>query len=232
MDPLSFKGSTGLHSDVVSSIVAAVTPAVTSAVKASLQERWFTDMIQASVRGYLSTSSSGSSNSRESFDSLSSGVSSNLSSSLKELDSLCVWKVPCPVCGEGTFANEKVFDEHLKLILKNQRRSCHQRVKCVLRPDKAAHVRLLQRWATGQEWEDQAVEFVCDLRALLTPGSKRVYRPGGTGNDVKVKAFLQECLSVQPHSSPCSAVYNDPHSALPSNDPFFVTDAYNDDEFL
>jgi len=57
-----------------------------------------------------------------------------------------------------------------------------------------------------------------------------VYRPGGTGNDVKVKAFLRECLTVRPSSNPCSAEY-DPHSVLPSHETFFVTDIYNDDAF-
>jgi len=192
--------------DLVAAVVSAVRPAVTAAVndavRSSLQETWFSQLIQESVQKFLVSSSSSGGSCSSSSESLvgvqGSVLVETACAAAAKLDSLCLWHVPCPVCGEKTFANEKVFDEHLKLIIKNISGRQRKKSKCVLLCDNDFHVRLLERWNNGQNWDGQVVDFVDSLRSLLNPGSKKVYRPGGTGNDIKVKAFIQSCLSTVP----------------------------------
>ena len=115
---------------------------------------------------------------------------------ISNLDVLCLWPVACPVCGANTFANEKVFDEHIKHLYAHRHQAYNMKLHCVLRDDNPQHAALLSSWVRSNvSWFDKVEIFCKSLRALLTPGAKAVYRPGGTGNHVKVQSFIQSCLS-------------------------------------
>ena len=201
---------------IVSAIVKALEPVVAASVAAqmqiSLREPWFADIIRVTVHQYLSTSASGSS---QSHHSLSSRDSANLSQSsngssgsisgnsapigvvvgvlVQPLEANLLWDVPCPVCSK-VLSNENVFSEHIKLIVANRTFGYNSKFKCVFRENNDHHVQLLKRWSHNQSWPDAVCDFVTALRSLLNPGHRHVYRPGGTGNNRKVRKFVQECL--------------------------------------
>lgn len=114
-------------------------------------------------------------------------------SSLCELDALCAFEVACPVCS-AVPANEKSFYEHIKSMKKNRHRVNDKEYACVLRPSHPDHHLLMSSFlSAGFVWDDCVCAFCDQLTGLLNPGSKRVYRPGGTGNNRRVRAFLQRC---------------------------------------
>lgn len=198
-------GSSPTHdSQIASAVARAVQPAVAAAVAAqiqsSLREPWFADLIRASVREFVSTmqSASGSSQSNLSQSSLSSSGSSmpadgSSHGAAEAVEANLLWDVPCPVCRKVPL-NENAFVEHIKLITVNRNQGHNPRIKCVLRENNDHHVRLLRRFRPNQMWTDSACDFVTALRSNCNPGHKKVYVPGGTGNNKKVKKFLYECL--------------------------------------
>ena len=207
-------GSSPTHdSQLAAAVARAVQPAVAAAVAAqiqsSLREPWFADIIRASVREFLSTtpSASGSSQSNLSQSSLSSSGSSASGSMIQSLPAaVCsnlglsvaveanlLWDVPCPVCCKVSL-NEHAFVEHIKLIAVNRHQGYNPKIRCVLRENNDRHVRLLRRWTQHQSWQDSACDFVTALRSNCNPGHKKVYVPGGTGNNKKVKKFVLDCL--------------------------------------
>ena len=206
-------GSSPTHdSQIASAVARAVQPAVAAAVAAqiqsSLREPWFADIIRASVREFLSSSpsASGSSQSNLSQSSLSSSGSAASGSMVQSMpaegschgaavavEANLLWDVPCPVCSKVSL-NENAFVEHIKLIAINRHQGFNPKIKCVLRENNDRHVRLLRRWSLNQCWQDSACDFVTALRSHCNPGHKKVYVPGGTGNNKKVKKFVLECL--------------------------------------
>jgi hypothetical protein len=188
----------------------AVATAVATQIHASLQEPWFSNIIEACVAKFMCPSSSGDSamtgnsqNSSSSSDNAAAAaaaaapttVAATSSGSVVDLDALCSWDVPCPVCGLNTFANEKVYYDHIGAIGKNRFKSGNVKLKCVMRSNDPHHNVLLQPYLNPrQSYYDSVLDFVNAMRALLNPGSKRVYRPGGTGNNVRVRAFINALL--------------------------------------
>ena len=203
----------------------AIAAAVKKQIEISLREPWFAEIIRAAVLQQLmaSSSASGSSQSNLSQSSQSSAgcdgfavaqangsqlaepvasASDAMSaggSNLMPVGSLAeanvLWDVPCPCCGFLS-VNENAFVEHIKLIVSNRHQGANPKIKCVMRRNNERHVKLLQRWTRNQfSWTDSVCEFVTELRSNCNPGSKRVYRPGGTGNNRKVKKFVAESLS-------------------------------------
>jgi len=201
----------------------AVSAAVKKQIELSFREPWFAEIIRAAVRQQLmaTPSGSGSSQSNLSQSSLSSagsggfpvaqGYGSQLAEAVasqamqaggsnlmpvRSLDEANVlWDVPCPCC-DFLSVNENAFVEHIKLIVSNRNQGANPKIKCVMRRNNDRHVKLLHRWTQNQvSWTDSVCEFVTELRSHCNPGSKRVYRPGGTGNNRKVKKFVAESLS-------------------------------------
>ena len=129
------------------------------------------------------------------------------------MDALCLWDVPCPVCGEKKFANEKVFYEHIVLIGKNRFKAFNVKKKCVLRSDRPEHQALLKPYMqASQSHFDCVSDFVNEMRSLLTPGSNHIYRPGGTGNNLKIAAFINSRL--QHHATTASSAVPDGFGAI------------------
>jgi hypothetical protein len=206
-------------------IRAAADPAVQTTYKKHLEsafrEPWFADLIRGVVLPLLATpSDSGSSQSNLSQSSQSSAGSgavaqdngsqlseavssqaieaggSNLMPGSSYVEANVLWDVPCPCCNVVA-ANENAFVEHMKLIVINRHNGANPKIKCVMRTNNDRHVKLLQRWTQNRlSWCDSVCEFVTEMRSNCNPGSKRVYRPGGTGNNRKVKKFVAECLSL------------------------------------
>lgn len=138
------------------------------------------------------TTHSGSSFSQSGLAVSNGGDQSQGSQAVCDLDVLCAWPLPCPICGEDNFANEKTFDLHLKSAFKYRFQTGNDKLKCVLRDPQ--HRQLLRCFAQPNfSWWDQAEAFIRALRKLLNPGAKAVYRPGGTGNHVRVSQFLKNC---------------------------------------
>ena len=228
-----------IHHSVIHAVIEAVKPAVATAVAtqihASLQEPWFALIIEACVAKYMCPSSSGGS--AESGSSAMSGSSLNSGSggevvsapavahisagtSHAEIDALCIWDMPCPVCGQQPFANEKVFYEHIVAIGKNRFKSSHIKLKCVMRSTHPQHQLLLQPFLNpAQSYFDSVLDFVNAMRALMTPGSKRVYRPGGTGNIERVRVFINSLLQkrVMAASGNFDDMWLDVGGAAPGN---------------
>ena len=108
------------------------------------------------------------------------------------------WDVPCPCCLKVS-PSEAAFVEHIKLIMSNRRLGANPIIKCVMRENNNRHRQLLSRWTRELNWLDSVSEFVAEMRSNCNPGSKRVHRPGGTGNNRKIKRFISECLSAAQH---------------------------------
>lgn len=108
------------------------------------------------------------------------------------------WDVPCPCCLKVS-PNEAAFVEHIKLIVRNRHLGTNPIIKCVMRETNIRHRQLLSRWTQECSWLDSVCEFVAELRSCCNPGSKRVHRPGGTGNNRKIKKFITQCLSPARH---------------------------------
>jgi hypothetical protein len=235
-----------LHPGVVQAVIEAVTPAVASAVVSqihvSLQEPWFARIIEGCVAKYVCVTSSGSSGtSNNSLLSSCSGSDERQArvsaaavhaGNVVDMDALCSWDVPCPVCGEKSFANEKVFYEHIVAIGKNRFKALSNvKLKCAMRPNNPQHDKLLRPYMEAsphQSYYDSVTDFVNEMRSLLSPGSKRVYRPGGTGNNVKVAAFIRSRLLpdvAPPHRDGSFAKVPPPHRDDPFDNDFFVGDA-------
>ena len=210
---------------LVTAVLKAVEPLVVSAVGAqircSLSEPWFSDIIRAAVQHILasgSTCHSAGTSSQSSITSSGSGAS-NISADQGERTSglaiggqpacsgasACeppseaniIWDVPCPVC-QFVSASEAAFVEHIKLISVNRHLGWNHKIKCVLRQNNDYHQKLLKRFVLHNEWLDAVPEFVAELRSMTNPGSKRQFRPGGTGNNRKIRRFVQECLDWVP----------------------------------
>jgi hypothetical protein len=201
---------------VVSAVIEALKPAVAAAVATqihtSLQEPWFAHIIETCVSKYMFPSSSGgsarSAMTSSSSDDAALSLQVQVGGSTVDMDALCLWDVPCPVCGEKKFANEKVFYEHIVLIGKNRFKASNVKMKCVMRSDHPEHQQLLKPYMkASQSHFDCVLDFVSEMRSLLTPGSKRVYRPGGTGNNLKVAAFINSRL--QHHATSASSAVPD-----------------------
>jgi hypothetical protein len=123
----------------------------------------------------------------------SSNVAQPESSSSASLDELCGFDVCCPVCSAMP-ANEKSFYEHIKALKRNRHRIDEKDFACVLRPSNPDHYQLMSAFEPyGLSWDDRVCAYCDQLIGLLNPGSKRVYRPGGTGNNVRVRAFIRGC---------------------------------------
>ena len=214
----------------------AVSAAVKKQIELSFREPWFAEIIRAAVRQQLmaTPSGSGSSQSNLSQSSLSSagsggfpvaqGYGSQLAEAVasqamqaggsnlmpvRSLDEANVlWDVPCPCC-DFLSVNENAFVEHIKLIVSNRNQGANPKIKCVMRRNNDRHVKLLHRWTQNQvSWTDSVCEFVTELRSHCNPGSKRVYRPGGTGNNRKVKKFVAESLTYAAISATQVVGYN------------------------
>jgi hypothetical protein len=108
------------------------------------------------------------------------------------------WDVPCPCC-LSVSASEAAFVEHIKLININRHLGANPNIKCVMRQASSRHRQLLSHWIQGSSWLDSVSEFVAELRSFCNPGSKKVYRPGGTGNNRKVKKFIAQLLHPAQH---------------------------------
>lgn len=197
---------------VIEALKPAVAAAVATQIHVSLQEPWFAHIIESCVAKYMCPSSSSGGSARSALTSSSSDDAAAQSQPATvgaiDMDALCSWDVPCPVCGEKQFANEKVYYEHIGLISKNRFKASNVKMKCVMRSDNPEHLALLKPYMqASQSHFDCVVDFVSEMRSLLNPGSKRVYRPGGTGNNLKVAAFINSRLQHQA-SSASSAVAN------------------------
>jgi hypothetical protein len=107
-------------------------------------------------------------------------------------DSMCLWPLPCFICGSTDFANEKVFYDHIKTAYDSRHQSSSAR-KCVMRQENPEHVKLIAGFMTeGMPWWDAVGTFLLAARKTLTPGAKAVYR-NGTGNHIKLQNFLHQC---------------------------------------
>ena len=198
--------------------------------ESAFREAWFSDLIRGAVAQTLlaTPSLSGSSHSNLSQSSQSSAGSgaaiavakengsplaeavsytmeaggSNLMPGSSLVEANVLWDVPCPCC-DAIAANENAFVEHMKLIVINRIHGANPKIRCVMRTNNDRHVKLLQRWTqSGVSWLESVHEFVTEMRSNCNPGSKRAYRPGGTGNNRKVKKFVAECMSVSAITAP------------------------------
>lgn len=227
-------------------IRAAADPAVQTTYKkhfeSAFREPWFSDIIRGAVLQQLlaTPSVSGSSQSNLSQSSQSSAGSgavaqvngsqlaedvssqameaggSNLMPGRSLVEANVLWDVPCPCC-DAIAANENAFVEHMKLIVINRIHGGNPKIRCVMRTNNDRHVKLLLRWTQNKlSWFDSVSEFVTEMRSQCNPGSKRVYRPGGTGNNRKVKKFVAECLSLSAITAtqPVGAAVYDPAAPL------------------
>lgn len=209
--------SSSNNQSVINAVIEAVKPAVAAAVAtqihSSLQEPWFAHIIETCVSKYMFLSSSGGSarsamTSSSSDDPAAQSLQVQVGARTVDLDALCLWDVPCPVCGEKKFANEKVFYEHIVLIGKNRFKASNVKMKCIMRSDHPVHQALLKPYMQASPSHfDRVLDFVSEMRSHLTPGSKRVYRPGGTGNNLKVAAFINSRL--QHHATTASSAVHD-----------------------
>jgi hypothetical protein len=219
-------GSSPTHdSQIASAVARAVQPAVAAVVAAqiqsSLREPWFADLIRATVREFVLTtpSASGSSQSNLSQTSLSSSGDGSSHGAAVAVEANLLWDVPCPVCRKVSL-NENAFVEHIKLITVNRNQGHNPKIKCVLRENNDRHVKLLKRFrgVTGNQiWSDSACDFVTALRSNCNPGHKKVYVPGGTGNNKKVRKFLLECLQDEQHSASCGHADVDVDGSAPGS---------------